>query len=80
MKEKRSQECYAFKHQDVDIGRLPGDAILAEFKDADSMLQCAIDVQVALKQWNTSFHINQLVFIKLNDGARSLPHVSHVID
>ena len=69
MKEKRSQECYAFKYQDVVIERLRGDAILAEFKDADSVQQCAIDVQVALKQWNTSFHINQLVFINLNDGA-----------
>ena len=44
-------------HIDVDKGRvvhLAGDAILAEFKDADSALHCAVNVQLAARQWNAS--------------------------
>jgi class 3 adenylate cyclase len=36
------------------IAHFAGDAILAEFKDADSALQCAINVQLSARQWNAN--------------------------
>ena len=33
---------------------LAGDAVLAEFRDADSALHCAINVQLAARQWNAA--------------------------
>jgi len=60
-------------HIDADHGRVAhfaGDAILAEFKDADSALHCAINVQLAARQWNATLnHENQIQFrIGVNFG------------
>jgi len=44
-------------HADANNGRVAhsaGDAILVEFKNADSALQCAINVQLAAEQWNAT--------------------------
>lgn len=53
---------------DVDRGRVAhfaGDAILAEFKDADSALHCAINMQLAARRWNTNLHRNQQVQFRI---------------
>lgn len=42
-----------------------GDAILAEFKDADSALQCAVNVQLAARELNARFHISQRVLFRI---------------
>ena len=42
-----------------------GDAILAEFKDVDSALQCAVNVQLAARELNARFHINQRVLFRI---------------
>ena len=34
------------------IAHFAGDAILIEFKDADSALHCAINMQLSIRQWN----------------------------
>jgi adenylate cyclase len=43
------------------VANSAGDAILAEFKDADSALHCAISVQLAARQWNANFNFEQQV-------------------
>lgn len=53
---------------DVNCGRVAhsaGDAILAEFKDADSALQCAINMQLAARRWNESFHQDHQVRFRI---------------
>lgn len=52
------------------IAHIAGDAILAEFKDADSALHCAINVQLAARQWNADLnHEEQVLFrIGVNFG------------
>jgi len=60
-------------HIDADYGHVAhfeGYAILAEFKDADSALHCAINVQLAARQWNATLnHENQVRFrIGVNFG------------
>jgi class 3 adenylate cyclase len=60
-------------HVDTDNGRVAhftDDAILAEFKDADSALHCAINVQLAARQWNATLDLeNQVQFrIGVNFG------------
>ena len=36
------------------VAHYAGDAILADFKDADSALHCAISVQLSARQWNAT--------------------------
>jgi len=47
-----------------------GDAILAEFKDVDRALHCAVNVQLAARELNARFHVSdQLLFrIGVNFG------------
>jgi adenylate cyclase len=55
-------------HVDVDNGRVAhfaGDAILAEFKDADSALHCAINVQLAARQWNATLDLESQVRFRI---------------
>jgi len=55
-------------HIDADNGRVAhfaGDAILAEFKDADSALHCAINVQLAARQWNATLDHESQVRIRI---------------
>jgi class 3 adenylate cyclase len=47
------------------ITHLDGDAVLAEFKDADSALHCAINVQRAAWQWNANLPMDQQVFFRI---------------
>lgn len=47
------------------IAHLAGDAILAEFKDADSALHCAINVQLAARQWNADLYRDQQVLFRI---------------
>jgi len=66
-------------HIDADYGRVghfAGDAILAEFKDADSALHCAINVQLAARQWNATLdHESQVRFrIGVNFGEVIADH------
>lgn len=66
-------------HVGIDNGRvahLTGDAILAEFKDADSALHCAINVQLAARQWNATLdHESQVRFrIGVNFGEVIADH------
>jgi len=42
-----------------------GDAILAEFKDVDSALQCAVYVQLAAREWNARLDVNQRVQFRI---------------
>jgi adenylate cyclase len=53
-------------HIDAGNGRVvhfAGDAILVKFKDADRALRCAINVQLAARQWNASLDLaNQICF------------------
>ncbi len=47
---------------DIDRGRvahIAGDAILAEFEDADGALKCAINIQLATRRWNADLPGNQ---------------------
>lgn len=52
------------------VAHLAGDAILAEFVDADSALRCAIDVQLAARRWNANLPMcSQILFrIGVNFG------------
>ena len=53
---------------DVNRGRVAhsaGDAILAEFKDADSALHCAINMQLEARRWNANLHRNQQVQFRI---------------
>jgi class 3 adenylate cyclase len=55
-------------HVDADNGRVAhfaGDAILAEFKDADSALHCAINVQLAARQWNATLDLESQVRFRI---------------
>jgi class 3 adenylate cyclase len=47
------------------IAHLAGDAILAEFADADSALHCAINVQLAALQWNRSSDAEHQVLFRI---------------
>ncbi len=47
------------------IAHLAGDAILAEFKDADSALHCAINVQLAARQWNADLNEDEQVLFRI---------------
>lgn len=47
------------------VAHFAGDAILAEFNDADSALHCAINVHLAVRQPNTSFHLNPQVLSRV---------------
>lgn len=40
------------------IAHVAGDAVLAEFADAASAFQCAIDIQVASRKWNASLNLS----------------------
>ena len=42
-----------------------GDAILAEFKDVDSALQCAVNEQLAAREMNARFPVNQQVLFRI---------------
>ena len=53
---------------DADNGRVAhftGDAIFAEFKDADSALHCAINVQLAARQWNATLDLESQVRFRI---------------
>lgn len=52
------------------IAHLAGDAVLAEFRNADSALHCAINVQLAARHWNAGLdYENQVLFrIGVNFG------------
>lgn len=47
------------------IAHLAGDAILAEFKDADSALHCAINVQLSARQWNANFSVDHPLLFRI---------------
>lgn len=47
------------------VAHFAGDAILAEFKDADSALRCSINMQLAACRWNASLHRNQQVRFRI---------------
>ena len=47
------------------IVHLGGDAILAEFRDADSALHCAINVQLAARQWNANRAVDRRVLFRI---------------
>jgi adenylate cyclase len=47
------------------IAHLAGDAVLAEFRDADSALHCAINVQMAVRQWNTNISSDEQVLFRI---------------
>jgi class 3 adenylate cyclase len=47
------------------IAHLAGDAVLAEFKDADSALHCAINVQLSARQWNANFSADRPVLFRI---------------
>jgi len=42
-----------------------GDAILAEFKDIDSALHCAVNVQLAAREMNARLHVTQRVLFRI---------------
>lgn len=50
---------------DGRIAHLAGDAVLAEFRDADSALHCAVNVQLAARQWNADFPTNRQVLFRI---------------
>lgn len=47
------------------VAHLAGDAILAEFKDADSALKCAINIQLAARRWNASLERDRQVRFRI---------------
>lgn len=47
------------------VAHFAGDAILAEFRDADSALHCAINVQLSARQLNAHLHANQQVLFRI---------------
>ena len=47
------------------IAHMAGDAILAEFMDADSALHCAINVQLAARQWNADLPFERQVLFRI---------------
>lgn len=48
------------------IVHLAGDAILAEFKDADNALHCAINVQLSARQWNANYNVGRPVLFRIS--------------
>jgi class 3 adenylate cyclase len=55
-------------HIDADNGHVAhfaGEAILAEFKDVDSALHCAINVQLAARQWNATVDLESQVRFRI---------------
>ena len=42
-----------------------GDAILAEFEDVDSALQCAVNIQLAARELNARLPVNQQVLFRI---------------
>jgi adenylate cyclase len=47
------------------IAHLAGDAILAEFKDAGSAMQCAVNVQLVARQWNASLSVERQMLFRI---------------
>jgi adenylate cyclase len=47
------------------VAHVADDAILAEFKDPDSALHCAINVQLSARQWNADLHANQQLLVRI---------------
>ena len=47
------------------VAHFAGDAILAEFRDANSALHCAINVQLSARQLNAHLHANQQVLFRI---------------
>lgn len=47
------------------IAHLAGGAMLAEFKDADSALHCAINVQLSIRQWNATSNVDCPVLFRI---------------
>ena len=47
------------------IASLAGDAVLAEFTNADHALQCAIDIQTKLQRWNARINPQQRVCFRI---------------
>ena len=47
------------------IVHLAGDALLAEFASADSALHCAVNVQLAARQWNAALAAEQQVKFRI---------------
>ena len=60
------------------IVHLAGDAVLAEFGNADSALHCAINVQLAARQWNAALAREQQV--KFRIGLCLGDAISHEAD
>ena len=55
-------------HVTANNGRVvhtAGDAILAEFKDVDTALQCAVNVQLAARELNDRLQANQRVLFRI---------------
>jgi class 3 adenylate cyclase len=55
-------------HIDASNGRVAhfsGDAILIKFKDADSALRCAINVQLAARQWNAGLDLAKQICFRV---------------
>lgn len=47
------------------IAHFAGDAVLAEFKNADSALLCAINVQLAVRHWNANINPTKQVRFRI---------------
>jgi len=47
------------------IVHLADDAVLAEFKDADGALHCAVNVQLSARQGNANFHAHEQVLFRI---------------
>ncbi len=47
------------------IAHVAGDAILAEFDSAESALRCAIEVQLAARQWNAGVPAERLILFRI---------------
>lgn len=47
------------------VAHFAGDAILAEFRDANSALNCAINVQLSARRLNAHLHANQQVLFRI---------------
>ena len=47
------------------VAHFAGDAILAEFNDADSALHCAINVHLAIRQRNVNSHPDQQLLLRI---------------
>ena len=47
------------------VAHIAGDAILAEFDDADGALKCAIGIQLAARRWNSDLPRNQQVRFRI---------------